>query len=238
MTPRAQARAVLEEAREILAARLAEQVLEASEAILDDARGDSYMSEIDEVYDRIGLKLVHVSQMLSHFPAEEAAEPEAEPAAAPLSAEPARSGAILLGRIEPAEETAASSGKTIILPQLLRPRLALPRPAAPPRSATDPLTLLAVLAAQVQAGELADAAETTAELLELDLPTAAACVRVYHRRQTLDPEFVAGSMLLVPAVEAGRMDDALPLISYCFGLASAEAVRAYHRLRAKLGDAA
>jgi hypothetical protein len=155
-----------------------------------------------------------------------------EPAAAPM-------GLILLaGAEEPATAVpAVDSSRPIILPQLMPPRLALPRPGAA-RPHGDSLALLALLAAQAQAGDLAGAAGTTAALLGLDSARAVECAGVYHRRQALDPDFIAGSMLLVPALEAARPDDALPLLTYCFGLEPAEAAAAYRHLRAKSGERA
>jgi len=39
--------------------------------LLDDARGDSYMNQIESLYDELGTSSRHVSQMLSNLPAEE-----------------------------------------------------------------------------------------------------------------------------------------------------------------------
>src|SRR5947209_7894307 len=65
MNDRARASEVLRNARNILAERLTELVLEQREELLDDARGDSYMNEIESLYEQIGVKLSHVGQMLS-----------------------------------------------------------------------------------------------------------------------------------------------------------------------------
>jgi hypothetical protein len=59
MNDRARALAILKQAREILMQRLTEQVLENEEEILNDARGESYMGEIDALYDQVGTPLVH-----------------------------------------------------------------------------------------------------------------------------------------------------------------------------------
>src|SRR5688500_6726237 len=71
MNERARALELLREARAILAQRLTEQVLAQAEDILADARGDSYMNEIESLYEQIGHKLAHLGQMLSHLPVEE-----------------------------------------------------------------------------------------------------------------------------------------------------------------------
>src|SRR5262249_34440367 len=81
MTDRARATEILREGRTILAQRLLEKVIEQGEELLDDARGDSYMNEIESLYEQVGLKLSHVSQMLSNLPAEDVA-PQTHTAAA------------------------------------------------------------------------------------------------------------------------------------------------------------
>src|SRR5688500_11860951 len=86
MNDRARALEILKEAKAILAERLTEMVSEQAEEILADARGDSYMNEIESVYEQVGLKLTHVSQMLSNLPAAET-EPQTTTASAQHSRE-------------------------------------------------------------------------------------------------------------------------------------------------------
>src|SRR5262245_21143004 len=70
MTDRQRAHDILREAKDALAERLTELVLQSADDILADARGDSYMNEIESLYEQLGMKLAHVSQMLSNLPAE------------------------------------------------------------------------------------------------------------------------------------------------------------------------
>ncbi len=71
MNDRMRAIAILREAKQILAERLTERVLEAAEEILSDARGESYMNDIESVHEQVGMKLAHVNQMLSNLPTED-----------------------------------------------------------------------------------------------------------------------------------------------------------------------
>src|SRR5688572_23814887 len=68
---RARAIAILKEARDILADRLTERIVERGEEFLDDAMGRTFTSEIDSIYDQIGLRLNHVNVMISSLPAVE-----------------------------------------------------------------------------------------------------------------------------------------------------------------------
>ena len=54
MNDRARATEILRKARAILAERLTEKILEQREELLDDAQGDSYMSEIESLYEQVG----------------------------------------------------------------------------------------------------------------------------------------------------------------------------------------
>ena len=71
MNDRSRALQILKQAREILLQRLTEHVLENEEEILSDARGESYMGEIDSLYEQIGTPLVHLNQILSNLPVED-----------------------------------------------------------------------------------------------------------------------------------------------------------------------
>src|SRR5581483_5060539 len=87
MNDRQRATDILKNARNILAERLTELVLEQRDELLDDARGDSYMNEIESLYEQIGVKLSHVGQMLSNLPADEPAAAQTHTAAAQHTAE-------------------------------------------------------------------------------------------------------------------------------------------------------
>ena len=75
MHDRARAISLLQQARDILAERLTERILESRDAILEDALGLAYSSEIDAIQEQIGQRLNHVNLMLNNLPPMEEAPP-------------------------------------------------------------------------------------------------------------------------------------------------------------------
>src|SRR4051812_25367492 len=75
MNERAQALEVLRKARDLLAQRLTERILDAEEELLDDARGDSYLGDIETIYDQFGTKLTHLNQLINNLPQESEVAP-------------------------------------------------------------------------------------------------------------------------------------------------------------------
>lgn len=73
MSDRNHAISILTQARDALLRRMTEQIVENSDQLLADAAGESFLSEIEELYDRMGTKLSHLNQMISSIP------PEMEP---------------------------------------------------------------------------------------------------------------------------------------------------------------
>ncbi len=68
----ARAKEILAQARDALVERIAQRIVEARDEILDDATGQSYMSEIEGIYEQLGGRLNHVNAMLANLPAETA----------------------------------------------------------------------------------------------------------------------------------------------------------------------
>ena len=69
MNQRNQAIETLKQARDSLAEQLTERILECREEILDDAAGDSFMGEIEQIYEKFGNRLSHLSSLISSLPA-------------------------------------------------------------------------------------------------------------------------------------------------------------------------
>src|SRR5881628_250690 len=71
MNDRARAIAILKQARDMLADRLSERVIESRGDILEDAQGFSFLSELESIYEQFGARLVHLNQLLANLPAVE-----------------------------------------------------------------------------------------------------------------------------------------------------------------------
>lgn len=69
MNDTARAKEILAQARVALVERIVHRIVEAQEEILDDAAGDSYMGEIEAIYEQLGGRLNQVNAMLANLPA-------------------------------------------------------------------------------------------------------------------------------------------------------------------------
>ena len=235
MNDRARALEILKEAKAILAERLTEMVSEQAEEILADARGDSYMNEIESVYEQVGLKLTHVSQMLSNLPAA-----ETEPQTTTASAQHSREDTFQLAT---ESSPSADAFVTETMPALAGPLYlatpALPAPKVGGVTNDRPTTAaLQAFAAQIQAGDLLAAGRTLAALFDLEEPRAVACAATFAQRVRGEAGFFRHVMELRTEVHTSNPQRALLLLFDCFGLSrgeSAEVLRAIQRRRLRHG---
>lgn len=234
MNDRTRAIAILREAKQILADRLTERVLEAGEDILADARGDSYMNEIDSVYEQVGMKLAHVNQMLSNLPLEDETEPAT--AAAQFAEGDAftatTSDAASFQPIIVTDTTAALPGP------VYSPTPALPAPRSTTPHETEPSPALPrsfqTFAAEIQAGDLLAAGQSLASILGLEEGRAFACATVFADRMRRDAGFLRRAMQLRAEITDGGYDRAIALLYDCFGLSASESIAVLQSLRRRL----
>jgi hypothetical protein len=81
MNERSLAISVLQKARDALSDRLTQRVIESRDEIEADAGGESYLSEIETIYEQIGGRLAHLNAMLSNLPPTATATTAADPTA-------------------------------------------------------------------------------------------------------------------------------------------------------------
>lgn len=215
----------------MLAVRLTHLVLEQTEEILADARGESYMNEIESLYEAVGMKLAHIGQMLAHLPAEEGPAPaqtvsgqHREEDAFTVATEPTRAAEAFV------QET------TLALPaaaQVAAPALPAPRTGDQAKMRATGVALQA-FAAQIQAGDLLAAGRTLASLFDVEEPRAVACAATFAQRVRSEAAFFRKVMELRSALYSPDSQQALWLLLDCFGLTrgeSAEIVRNLQRRR-------
>ncbi len=205
MDDRARAIEVLERARDLLAERLTERVLESRDQILEDAAGLTFLSEIETIYEQIGARLHHVRSMLASLPQAEAA------------AEPHRS------------QPMAKRPATVAFPSLPAPR---PIAGLLP-SAGEALSLKAFLV-QIETGDVASAGQTLAELFNMDLQRGTRLAIEFSRRIERQPEILLKAVHLRSELASGRTNRLLRLLWECFGLQGSESIDVVHTLRARL----
>ncbi len=68
MNPHSLALSILQKARDALAERLTQRIIDAEHEIAEDAAGSTYLSEIESIYDQLGGRLAHVNAMLANLP--------------------------------------------------------------------------------------------------------------------------------------------------------------------------
>jgi hypothetical protein len=232
MNERARAIELLKQARTILAERLAELVLDQGEELLADARGDSYMNEIESLYEQIGHKLSHVNQMLSNLPADVSAAPQTHTAAAQHAA-----ASTFTVATEPAPNADAVVHDTT--PALLGPITICPPGLPAPKTASSvtsraTTSALQAFAAQIQAGDLLAAGRTLAILFDVEEPRAVACAATFAQRVRKEAAFFRKVMELRSELYSTDTQRALLLLLDCFGLSrgeSAEILRTVQRRR-------
>lgn len=225
MNERAQALAVLRQARDALADRLTERILAQKGDILEEALGLSLGGSggIDAIYDELGLRLNHVQVMLSCLPPADEEFPAAD------------------GETDAshAESTHTAMMNTVV--DYYEPQLtempALPPPVMQHLAIAMPLPQTATFrtfAAEIQSGDLDAAAATLADLLHLEPARARTCCEVFVGHMQTDAEFLAKAMSLRKHIASGSLNAVLMLLYECFGLQGPEAIGVLPQLKAHL----
>jgi len=232
MNDRQRAHDILREAKDALAQRLTELVLQSAEDILADARGDSYMNEIESLYEQVGMKLAHVSQMLANLPAE--LPPPVEPAP---HAGVAERGDTFTVATEPSPSADAVVADTT--PALMGPVFvatpALPAPRTEAWTEASPQTFQQ-FAERIQASDLTGAGAVLGSLLGLSKTRAVACAKTFSRRLRSDPDFLPKVSQLRRELAAGSPQGAMALLVDCFGLTGVEALSVMNTLHRRLEE--
>jgi len=201
MTQRKQAIETLCRARDMLADRLTERIVELQDELLEEAVGLAPHGRISALHEELGMPLAHVTNMISNLPAE-----------------PDLTDEEFSGR--PPKE--ADSPLLPALPPPKKPISALLLPA--PDLSLDIFTL------QVRNGNFAAAARTLEALFGLESQRAMQCALEFASRCQDSPELISKALRLDEHA-AGATNRALRLLWECFGLDGYELVGVAKRLQ-------
>jgi hypothetical protein len=177
MTDRQRAHDILREAKEALAERLTELVLAAADDILADARGDSYMNEIETLYEQVGMKLAHIGQMLANVPAE-----NVPPPIEPMHPVGERGDIFTLAtEASPSADAVVADTTPALMGPVFVATPALPAPQFEVRPDAGGVTFQQ-FAERIQAQDMAGAGAALGSLLGLSKSRAVTCARTFARR--------------------------------------------------------
>jgi hypothetical protein len=221
MNERARAIALLTQARDILAERLTERLLQSRDAILEDALGLAYSSEIDAIQDQIGQRLNHINLLLSNLPPIEDAElPKDEEIVAPPPAPVLGYEPTPTERLEDLPESEFVGPPPVIY-------------VASTVTGSEPSTFQDFLRA-VMAGELDEAGTVLVALLGVNADRGRECAERFRDQLREQPHFLQKAMSLRQELTIGSTNGALLLLWECFGLQGTESLSALRTLRARL----
>jgi hypothetical protein len=228
MTERTRALKILQKAQALLAERLTQQILDDADEILSDASGDSYMNEIETIYEQIGVKLAHVTAMLSNLPAERPA-PHTETVAAHHTPENTFTVAT---EASPSADAVVEQTTPALAGPLFVATPALPAPKRSEQVKDRPTNAaLQAFAAQIQAGDLLAAGRTLAALFELDEQRAVACAATFSQRVRHEAAFFRKVMELRSELFSSNPQRALVLLLDCFHLTRGESAQILRNLQ-------
>lgn len=222
MNERQQAIDLLRRARDILAERLTERILDQKDDILEDALGLGYGSQIDAIYEQLGLRLAHVNQLLANLPGEESDALAREEAPVEIGEEGDDWGDT--GDPQPHSHNHVPA-----------PHLALPGPGEVLQLAgPSPTVSFQRFAAKILVGDVDGAALILADFFELEVPRARRCAQVFYDGVRHNPEVIGKAAQLRRQLQSGSYDAAMLLLHDCFGLHGVESISVLQTLRARL----
>ena len=220
---RARAIALLKEARDILAHRLTERILENGDELLEDAMGRTYSSEIDGIYEQIGLRLSHINLMLSSLPPK-----DDEPAPCTTAATELPVALEWMPLDQPGVYQADTSA------ELMTHVAAEPRRAALEVTALPAPVSMEQFALHIGGDDLAAAGRSLAVLFAVDEERGRRCAATFHEQLHASPETLTKALRLRHELQCGSANNALALLRDCFGLQGLESIRVLQTLQSRL----
>lgn len=226
MNDRNRAISLLQQARDLLAERLTERILESRDAILEDALGLSFSSEIDAIQEQIGQRLNHVNLLLSNLPSIEDGPPPED--AAPQSSPQ------VLGYDPQTTDGGTTSTEGIDATDSVE------RPASVIYVSTEAHATVGTgfqeFVRNVMAGDVETAGTALAALLEISPERGRECAVRFREQLREQPQTLQKAMSLRQEIAAGSVNSALLLLWECFGLQGLESLAALQTLKNRLAS--
>ena len=199
MHPHSLALTILQKARDTLAERLTQRIIEAEDEIAEDAEGGAYLSEIEAIYEQLGGRLAHVNAMLSNLPP----EPPAHPADATAS--------------EIVYADLASSPTSSLDVDATAPLTLLALPAPPHCDDVEPLAeAFSTIVLHTRSGDLHASARLIAELFDIKPSQARRGAVAFVRQIERYPELVRRFEQLGSNIDGTNEYAAATLLGECF----------------------
>lgn len=224
---RNRALSLLKQARNVLAERLVQAVLDLGEDLLDDARGDSYAGEIDSLHDQLGTRLGQVNHLLAGL-SEASTSDERESSRPAPEIEIPQTWTYKTTDQDIAASTTVRDGtpgrdtdQSISRPTTSSAGTAQSRSTA----STYPLFVQDIVRRDLPA-----AARHLTEILGFDPVQCEACAMRFRDQLDRDPGFLAKVHGLRKALNAGHLERAEVLLAECFGLTGRDAESAMQSL--------
>jgi hypothetical protein len=201
MNDQSQALSILQKARDALTARLTQRIIDAQQEIVEDAEGNSYLSEIETIYEQLGGRLAHLNAMLSNLP----------PAPPQHSSETAASEVIYA-------DLASSPSSTLDVdatgPLTL---LALPAPATYDETRVEPIIeLFAGIVLYIKSGDLTSGARLISELFDVKPSLARRGAQAFGRQLERFPDLARRFEQFGASIDATNEYAAATLLGECF----------------------
>jgi len=213
MSDRTHALEILKKARDLLASRLTDRVVDLEEEILDDACGFSFMSEIESIHDQMGAKLLHLNQMISALPPEPKADdaPDDDPFE-PESAESWEPIDVAADILALTHEAGTDQALILPAPRVTEAIAPMPQPIS-----------LQTFAAQILVGDLETAARSLEMLFACRRELAIRCSHRFHEKFKQDPSMLIRVQRLRQAIRGEGTTLPLLLLQECFELRQTDA---------------
>ncbi|MCE9606751.1 MAG: hypothetical protein K8U03_17815 [Planctomycetia bacterium] len=233
MNDRARAISVLQQARDILAERLTERILESRDSILEDALGLSYSSEIDAVQEQLGMRLNNVHMLLNNLPPMDDSSSGAEEDEESTSSSPIAMG------YEPEMPPSAVielPGNTFYADSTFHDVKESAVVVASPQPAVQPTVIsLQAFAERVSANDVEGAGTVLAGLFDVSGPRGRECAKRFQEQLAERPQFLQKAMGLRLELASGSVNGALLVLWECFGLQGLESIAALQALKTRFG---